>query len=536
MSLMPGLDTGDGPRSMNLFHSFYFFTFTATTTGFGEVPVDFSEPQRLWATICIYIGVVSWLYAIGSFIGLVQHPELLTAIAERGFARRVRGISEPFIVICGFGDTGSLLARGLSDKYRTAVIIDSDTERIKALKLRDYRVNMLGLCGDSSVPKHLLDAGIARENCQALVALTRNDDTNLKIAVMARSLNTSVKIVCRSTNRETREYLESVGDVDVVDPYDVFSRQLCTAIYNPLLYNWVERLIGSGDADLRHSQSPPIGKWILCGYGRMGRALHEALNDRGIPTVIVTPGDGSADPDLPVVFGRADTRSLQEAGIEHAVGVVAGTDCDEDNLGILLCARKLKPGVFLVVRQNYHENELAFNGVRANLIMQPSLITARQILQMLTVPAMLSLSRYLRDKGRDRVPQLADRTSAILGREKIHLWTEVLSGPSCAVSRMSAQGIVPTLGDIQRMPMDREQKLAVLALVLQRGDELVMLPDDGEELQEGDSILFSGTDRAHRLLSANLHNEYTMYYIHQGFEMPRTLFAAWLSKQRGDTR
>ncbi len=530
MSLMPGLASGDGHDRMNLFHSFYFFTFTATTTGFGEVPSDFSEPQRLWATICIYIGVVAWLYAIGSFIRLVQHPELLIAIAERSFARHVSKISEPFIIICGFGDTGSLLARGLSDNYRVAVIIDSDKERFNALRLRDYRVKMHGLCADSSVPKHLLDAGITRNRCQALVALTRDDDTNLKIAVMARSLNPSVKIICRSTNRVKREYLESVGDVEVVDPYEVFSRQLSGAIDNPALYNWSQRVIGAIECDLKNAVTPPVGKWILCGYGRMGHALHEALGNRGIPTVVVSPDAAATDSDLPVVVGRADRQTLQEAGIEDAVGIVAGTDCDEDNLGILLCARKLKPDVFLVVRQNHHENELAFNGVRANLIMQPSLITARQILQMLTVPTMLNLSDYLCEVGRDSVAPLVARTRAILGQKTIHLWSEIISGPSCAVSALRAKGMAPTIGDIQRMPMDRSQKLNLLALVLQRGDRLDMLPEDGAELREGDLILFCGTDRAHALLSANLRNEYTLHYLHQGTELPRTLFAAWLDK------
>lgn len=531
MSLMPGLDTGDGARSMNLFHSFYFFTFTATTTGFGEVPADFSEPQRLWATVCIYTGVVAWLYAIGSFIRLVQHPELVTAVSERRFARQVRKISQPFVVICGFGDTGSLLARGLSDNYRKAAVIDCNAERIKALKLRDYRVKMFGLCADASVPKHLLDAGITRENCQGLVALTRSDDTNLKIAVMARALNPRLKIVCRSTCNQTREYMESVGDVEVVDPYDVFSRQMCTAIFNPPLYNWTQLLIGALDFKRAESVSPPVGKWILCGYGRMGRALRRALDERGIPTVIVDPATRPVDPQLRSIVGRADTRALDDAGIRDAVGVVAGTDSDEDNLGILLSARKLKPDVFLVVRQNHHENELAFSGVNANLIMQPSLVTARQILQMLTVPTILNLRHYLRGDGSGEVARLVARTQSILGQERIHLWLETLGGSGCAVASLAGKGMVPTLGDIQRTPMDRTRRLRILALVLQRGEELLMLPGDDTALCGGDRILFCGTHRDHRLLGANLHNEYTLHYLQRGVEEPRTLFAAWLSRR-----
>ena len=161
MALMPGQDAAGNPGRMNLFHAFYFFTYTATTTGFGEIPNQFSDAQRLWATVCLFLGVVAWLYAIGSIIRLARHPEFLKAMAERRFSRSVRRIAQPFFIVCGFGDTGSLLARGLSDYYCAAAVIDIDTERIKALGLRDYNVNMPGLCADASVPKHLLGAGVS---------------------------------------------------------------------------------------------------------------------------------------------------------------------------------------------------------------------------------------------------------------------------------------------------------------------------------------------------------------------------------------
>jgi Trk K+ transport system NAD-binding subunit len=262
----------------------------------------------------------------------------------------------------------------------------------------------------------------------------------------------------------------------------------------------------------------------------MGRALCEALGRLGIPTVVVNPERVATAPNLPVIVGRADAAALQQAGIDEAVGVVAGTDCDEDNLGILLSARKLKPDVFLVVRQNHHENELAFSGVDANLIMQPSLVTARQILQMLTVPTMLDLRRYLRDEGRDLVPRLVARTQALLGDERIHLWTEKLDGRASALAILAERSDPVTLGDIQRAPMDREQRLQVLALVLNRGQERTMLPAEETELEMGDEVLFCGTERGQRLLGANLQNEYTLHYLVHGEDRARTIFSSWFRR------
>jgi voltage-gated potassium channel len=70
----------------------------------------------------------------------------------------------------------------LSDDLTPTAVLDSDTERIKALRLRNYRVTMPGLCADVSVPQHLLDAGVQHPRCKAVVVLTGNDEVNLKIS------------------------------------------------------------------------------------------------------------------------------------------------------------------------------------------------------------------------------------------------------------------------------------------------------------------------------------------------------------------
>jgi len=70
MALIPGVDAEGNVAYMSLFHAFYFFTYTATTTGFGEIPNAFTDAQRLWTIFCLYMGVISWLYAIGSIIRL----------------------------------------------------------------------------------------------------------------------------------------------------------------------------------------------------------------------------------------------------------------------------------------------------------------------------------------------------------------------------------------------------------------------------------------------------------------------------------
>lgn len=144
MVFIPGPEIDGKTQYLSLFHAFYFMTYTATTTGFGEIPFEFSNGQRFWAIACLYGSVVTWIYAIGSIIKLFQNPFFQIAVAEWGFTRKVKRISGPFFIICGFGDTGSVLLRGLSDAGWSAVVIDQDEERIKALRLRNYSIPVPG--------------------------------------------------------------------------------------------------------------------------------------------------------------------------------------------------------------------------------------------------------------------------------------------------------------------------------------------------------------------------------------------------------
>ena len=51
--LIPGMEVDGKPQHLTIFHAFYIMTYTATTTGFGELPVPFTDAQRLWVTISL---------------------------------------------------------------------------------------------------------------------------------------------------------------------------------------------------------------------------------------------------------------------------------------------------------------------------------------------------------------------------------------------------------------------------------------------------------------------------------------------------
>ena len=532
MALIPGKDADGNVEYMNLFHSFYFFTYTATTTGFGEIPGEFTDEQRLWAILCLYMGVVAWLYAIGSIFKLVQNPHFLLALNEHRFNKQVRRIRHPFFIICGFGDTGSLLARGLNDNWLRGVIIDIDPERIKALRLRDYRVPMPGLCADPTNPRHLDDAGVRMPNCKGLVILTVNEETNARIAVMTRLLNPELHILCRSSSKSHIEHLRSLGNVTIINPFEIFAQLLSMAITAPRLHNLNSCLVRNPKVRLGQPIKVPTGEWIICGYGRMGKWLYKHFVLNGIKPVIIDPRAGQIEGAARVINSHANRETLESAGLEQAAGIVAGTDSDHDNLSILMSVQALKPDAFTIVRQNTHENQLAFDAINTNLVLQSSLTTARRVLKHLISPQVQTFVEHLREQGEDICGQAVKNLHLLIGESQPHLWqVKIDEGDASAVMDYLQDGNTLSLRELIRDTHNLQAPLPCLPFSIARGEARIMLPDEKKLLQAGDEILFCGTEQGERMLSASMHNTYTLDYLITGRDKPRGYLFRWLDNR-----
>lgn len=530
MALIPGVDEYGNTRHMSLFHAFYFFTYTATTTGFGEIPSAFTDEQRLWAIVCLYMGVIAWLYAVGSIIHLLKNPHFILAVNEHRFARIVQRISDPFVILCGFGDTGSLLARGLSDHGMRAVIIDGDSERIKALSLRDYSMRMPGLCADASVPKHLLDAGIKSSHCKSIVVLFKDEAINLKIAIIAKFFNPSIKVICRSTSARHQAHLAALKNVTVIDPFEIFAQLLNMSITTPQLHNLNSWLVHAPNVKLGDPLAVPEGHWILCGYGRMGKWLNKYFAEQGIRATIIDPHIKDSPEHSRVIKEHADHKTLQQAGIESAAGVLAGTNHDADNLGILMCVNALNPSAFTIVRQNAHENQLVFDAAHADLTLQSSLTTARRILKFLISPMIQPLIDSLKRSDPKLIDELIGRLQKAVGDHPPQLWRiNLCPDETSAVTEMLGQQQLVMLADLIRDPHDLSGSLECVPLMIERNGELNTLPSNNETLRQGDEILFCGTSHGKRMMLASLNNIYTLKYLIFGDDPPRGYFFSWLA-------
>jgi Trk K+ transport system NAD-binding subunit len=537
MVFIPGPEIEGEIQYLSIFHAFYFMTYTATTTGFGEIPFAYSDAQRLWAIICLYMSVVTWFYALGSIIRLFQNAFFIRAVEEWRFSRRVQRIVGPFYIICGFGDTGSVLVRGLNDAGLRVVVIDSSEERIQALSLRNYKVFVPGLCADASVPNHLKEAGLLSEHCKAVVSITNNEEINLKISAIARLLNPNVRIITMSKVNDYEETLATLGgEVHIVDPFKTFAKVLNACINNPAFYAMNNWLVRDKGATLESIVHPPVGRWIICGYGRMGMEANRVLTKNGVKTSVIDPHSRRKEEEIETyIVGRTNAKTLHQAGIDDAVGLLAAADDDGQNLSVLLNARCLNEDLFTIVRQNSHQNELAFSKANVDMIMQPTLVTARKIMLLLIAPLLKHFFWYLlvKEPGRDKV--LCDVIRQLrkkIGDKKPLLVTiDFTREKSSAVIACLDKGEEVLLGDLVADPRNREHELALVPFVIRSEGKNIPLPSMTHIIKEGDQLLFCGTEQARNLFKAAINSERDLFYLRTGKYQAAGYFMQWYERR-----
>ena len=531
--LMPGRTPGGEPWHMSLFHAFYVVSYTGPTIGFGEIPYEFTAAQRLWTLFAIYTTVFAWLYAIGTLLAILQDPAFRRVVSVSNFRRSVRRLGRPFYIVCGFGENGALLVQALTEEGIQTVVVDSDQDRIDALKVDPLAADVPGLCADASDPEVLTTAGLKRPDCAGVIAVSRTEETTLSIAVASRLLAPEVPVICRARYRDTEANLASFGTKHIINPFDTFAERFALALRSPSMYLAYAWLTGIEHQPVARPVVPPGGSWILCGYGRFGKALRERLSREGLSTIVIEADPAGTGAPLGTVVGRGtEAHTLEEAGIGDADGIIAGTDSDPNNLSIILTAKALQPGLFTVARQVRGHNQPIFEAADIDLILDAGTIFTREVLGLITTPLLHDFLRRIRDQDEDWANVLISRISAVTTEALPETWDiEVTAEDSPALLNALARGQEVRLRHLLTDPRQREAWLPALPLLLKRGEEVRLLPEINQPLHQGDRLLFCGSNGSPRLMGWTTVDGHLFAYVATGEVRPAGLVWDWLARR-----
>jgi len=520
LSLIPGTDPAGRPARISLFDAFYFMSYTATTIGFGELPWPFTAGQRLWVIFSIYLSVIGWAYAIGSLLTLVQDRSFRQALALQRFSRKVARLREPFLLVAGYGRAGELLAESFDALGQQLVVIDASSDRVDALDLGSYHVDIPGLVADATNPHHLTAAGLDHPFCAGVLALTSDDQTNLAVTMTAALLRPDLPVVSRTVSAPIAERMHAFGTPTVVNPFDRFGEHLRLALSAPASYQLLTWLEAGPGAELPARGSPPFdGRWVVCGYGRFGQEVTADLRAGGLEVTViesvepVEPADGS-HPQGGVIIGDASEPGvLARADLADAVGLVAGTDNDTTNLSLLATARRLNPDLFFAARQNRPTSAALFGAMQVDALLVPTEMVAHEVYAQLSTPMLWRFIQEMPAQGNQWADDLIERLRHSCGRELPALWKVKLDREQApALTGWLAQGTVG-LDDLLRSPEDRERRLQVVPLLLLRDGNAVLTPDAGTVLEPADELLFAGQGTERRELESTMVVDSTAAYV-----------------------
>jgi voltage-gated potassium channel len=532
LTLIPGMDPQGRPWRMGFFDAFYVMSYTATTIGFGELPYPFTDNQRMWIIVCIYLTVIGWAYAVGSLLALLQDRSFRSARALQRFRRTVDRLAEPFVLVAGYGRAGEVLGHALDALGRRFVVLDVDPERIDAIELDSFHADVPGLAADARDPGHLAVAGLGHPRCEAVVALTDDEEVNLTVVMTAALLRSDVPVVARATSRAMQERMAAFGSPGVVNPFDRFGDHLRLALRSPAAYQLMTWLESGPGAALPERGSPPRGgRWVVCGHGRLGREITADLRAEGIDVTVVEPHPtGDPDPEM-VVGDGVEPEVLARTRLGDAVGFVAGTDNDTTNLTLIAAARAVNRSLFVVARQNRPASAPLFAAMDIDAVLVPTEVIAHEVYAQLATPLLWRFVRELPAQEDDWAAAIVDRLCELCGTRLQALW-KVRLGPqeAPALRRWLATGEA-RLGDLLRDPETREDPLHAVALLLVRDGEATLAPGPDFVLADGDELLLAGRPQARRALSTVLYVDSALEYVTSGRQVPSSWI--WRRLSRG---
>jgi voltage-gated potassium channel len=259
----------------------YMTVTTLTTVGYEEVHV-LSDTGRIFTVGLIVIGVGVMLYGLTTMVGYLIEVQVGNLFGGRRMKERVSKIKD-HIILCGYGQVGTEVARTLEEDDVPLVVVDINQEAIARAVSKGH----LYVQGDATKDETLNEARI--QQARGLVAAAGNDADNIFITLSAKGLRSGLLVVARANAKEAESKLRRAGADRVILPLTLAGRRLALLAVRPLLVDFVDTTMHSRNRDL-------VLEDVKVGYGSpvAGMTVKEGQNRcGGVIVLAVKKGDGT---------------------------------------------------------------------------------------------------------------------------------------------------------------------------------------------------------------------------------------------------
>jgi len=218
------------------------------------------------------------------------------------------------------------------------------------------------------------------------------------------------------------------------------------------------------------------GHYIICGAGRVGRSVAKEFGRKPTQFLIVENKQDKLDRYasegwLTLLGDATQERTLDEARIREAKGLVAATTADATNIYIVLTARAMNPKLTIIARASEEAAEKHLRTAGANHVISPYLFAGSRIAQTLLRPGVMSFF---------------DAAHGHLGLDLEMDEIPVPSGSRLAETTIASSGI--------------RQQTGVIVLAIHRPDGMRFNPEPDDVIHAGDALIAMGDPEKLRLL------------------------------------
>ncbi len=193
------------------FDAVYMSIITLGQVGYGEVrPLD--SGGRLWTMAVIFAGFTIYVYSAATLTALFLSGDVRSALREKR-RTKVREHLHDHVVVAGYGRVGRAAADAAIRSGQRCEVIDTD----RSLEEMVEAAGAVFLHGDARDATVMRAAGVDRA---AALITSLDDPSNAVVALTARAIAPSLRIVARVTDVSWRNRLMRAGASYVVPVYE----------------------------------------------------------------------------------------------------------------------------------------------------------------------------------------------------------------------------------------------------------------------------------------------------------------------------
>lgn len=189
-------ETHENPKINTLYDAVYWSVVTMGTVGYGDIVPVTTEGMAV-SMVLIILGISTLAFLTSIIVSSFQNK--LAELKEDRLFADIEKIDN-FILICGYGRVGEVIAKMLYDDGYPIVIIDTDPSKINLALSRNYKA----LIGDASKSK-LLEKLKVGSHVSKIICVTNSDEMNIFITLTARSFSPKVEIIARVVKKKNKK-------------------------------------------------------------------------------------------------------------------------------------------------------------------------------------------------------------------------------------------------------------------------------------------------------------------------------------------